>query len=170
MASTRSALSSRHLTDLERRALRALVGLNTSLLRRIVRDLQEEAGVSDADYEVLVNLSKAPAGRARAFELGATMNWEKSRLSKHLTRMERRGLVAREPCETDSRGAFIALTDLGRETFARAEPLHLDHVRRLFFAGLTDEQLAAFADIAASSLAHLDRVTGDQASEPSPGR
>jgi DNA-binding MarR family transcriptional regulator len=151
------------LTDRQRRALRGLVGLNAALIRRLARELQRDSGLSDADYEVLVNLTNAPGNRQRAFELGATMNWEKSRLSKHLTRMETRGLVAREPCPADSRGAFIVLTEAGRAAFAQAEPLHLEHVRQLLFAALTDEQLDALGDIAAAVFAHLDGIDRDYA-------
>ena len=42
------------------------------------------------------------------------MLWSKSRLSHHITRMQRRGLVLREECEDDGRGAVIALTERGR--------------------------------------------------------
>lgn len=161
MAATRSAPADPHLTPLERRALRGVIAMNTTFIRRLARELQRDSGLSDADYEVLVNLDKAPGGRLRAFELGAAMNWEKSRLSKHLTRMEGRGLVEREPCAEDNRGAFVALAGAGRAAFAQAEPLHLDHVRRLLFDALTDEQLEALADAAEALTAHLGRVDAD---------
>jgi DNA-binding MarR family transcriptional regulator len=153
------------LTNRQRRALRGLVAINAGLMRRVARELQRDSGLSDADYEVLVNLSNA-GGRQRAFELGSRMNWEKSRLSKHLTRMEARGLVLREACETDNRGAYIVLTDGGRTAYAQAEPLHLEHVRRLLFAALTEEQLDQLGDIAqaiADHLGALDHVAGSPA-------
>ncbi len=146
------------LRERERHALRGLVQLNAVLLRRLARELQRDCGLSDADYEVLVNLSDAPGGRRRAFVLAGQMNWEKSRLSKHLTRMEQRGLVAREACDTDNRGAYVGLTDAGRAAFARAEPVHLEHVRRLFFAALSAEQLDALGDISEAVVEHLESL------------
>jgi len=71
-------------------------------------------GLSIPDVEVLAHLSEASAGRLRSFALGQLLQWERSRLSQHLTRMERRGLVTRERCSTDQRGAFVVVTPEGR--------------------------------------------------------
>ncbi len=122
---------------------------------RVARDLQRETGLSGADYEVLVNLSEAPEGRLRAFQLGGATGWEKSRLSHHITRMEDRGLVRREACATDSRGAFVVLTVAGREAIEAAAPRHVEHVRRWFVDALTPAQLDALADISDVILAKL---------------
>ena len=122
---------------------------------QVNRELQRETGLSGADYEVLVNLSEAPDGRLRPFELGRATEWEKSRLSHHLTRMEERGLVKREACPTDNRGAHIVLTAKGRKAIEAAAPLLVSHVRRLFVEALTPEQLDALADIAETVIAKL---------------
>jgi DNA-binding MarR family transcriptional regulator len=53
----------------------------------------------------LAHLSEAPDGQLRPFALGALLRWEKSRLSQHLGRMEKRDLVTRQRCLTDQRGA-----------------------------------------------------------------
>ncbi len=125
------------------------------LTGRVARELQRETGLSGADYEVLVNLSEAPTGRLRAFELGRATGWEKSRLSHHISRMEDRDLVRRESCPTDSRGAFVVLTVTGRKAIEAAAPLHVEHVRRWFVDALTPEQLDALADISDAILAKL---------------
>lgn len=122
---------------------------------RAARELQHASGLSGADYEVLVNLSEAPAGRLRAFELGRATQWEKSRLSHHITRMVERGLVRRESCPTDSRGAFVVMTAAGRKAIEAAAPIHVEHVRRLFLDSLTSEQLDALAAISEAVLAKL---------------
>lgn len=122
--------------------------MHTALMGRLARELQRQSGLSDADYEVLVHLSEAAGRRLRIFALAQATGWEKSRLSHHLTRMTRRGLVRREGCPTDSRGAFVALTDTGWSTIAAAAPLHAGHVRRLFIDPLTTEQRAALGVIA----------------------
>ncbi len=122
---------------------------------RVARELQRETGLSGADYEVLVNLSEAPEGRLRAFQLGGATGWEKSRLSHHITRMEDRGLVRREACASDSRGAFVVLTVAGREAIEAAAPRHVEHVRRWFVDALTPEQLDALAAISEAVLAKL---------------
>lgn len=145
----------RWLTRREQRTWRAYLQLERRLSTRVSRELQRETGLSGADYEVLVNLSEAPNGRLRPFELGRATEWEKSRLSHHLTRMEERGLVKREACPTDNRGAHIVLTAKGRKAIDAAAPLHVEHVRRLFIDALTAEQLDALADIAETVVAKL---------------
>src|SRR5690242_16912748 len=101
----------------------------------LTRELQRDSGLSGPDYDVLVKLSEAPDHRLRAYELGAATGWEKSRLSHHLTRMEQRGLVAREQCE-GSRFFDVVLTDQGRATIENAAPTHVAHVRDWFVEAL----------------------------------
>jgi DNA-binding MarR family transcriptional regulator len=139
--------------------------LNTDLIRRLERELQNDSGLSAADYEVLVNLDKAKGGM-RVLEMASVMAWEKGRLSKQLTRMAARGLVAREPCETDSRGAVVVLTPEGRQAFAEAEPLHLAHVRALFLKALSREQLDAMGEIAGAVRSHLEGVDAETTRPP----
>jgi DNA-binding MarR family transcriptional regulator len=146
----------RWLDEREDRAWRSFISMQSQLRRILGKELQQETGLSDADYNVLVHLSEAPDGRLRPFELGGAAQWEKSRLSHHLTRMERRGLVTRLNCPSDSRGAFVALTDEGRAAIAAAAPLHVEQVRRWFISAMTHEQLEALTDISESVLARLE--------------
>jgi DNA-binding MarR family transcriptional regulator len=151
------------LTADEQRAWRGFLLMGAKLQARLNRELQRRSGLSDADYEVLVNLSEAPGGRLRAFELCGAMHWEKSRLSHHLSRMEARGLVVREGCRTDARGAFVSLTGQGRAAIEAAAPEHVAQVRRLFFDALTPEQVEALTTISEAVLDRLaveDRVSG----------
>src|SRR5690606_35907892 len=94
----------------------------------------------------------------RVFELGDELQWETSRLSHHLTRMERRGLVRREKCPTDQRGAYIVLTDAGRDAIVAAAPRHVEDVRRYFIDAMTPEQLDELATIAERVLEALDAL------------
>ena len=66
-----------------------------------------DSGLTATDYEILAVLSEHPAGRMPAQELCSLLQWEKSRLSHHLTRMVERGLVTREACPTDNRGTYV---------------------------------------------------------------
>jgi DNA-binding MarR family transcriptional regulator len=145
----------RWLDGQEEKLWRGYLRMNTELHSRLNRHLVRETGLSAADYEVLVNLSEAPDGRRRAFELRDSMQWEQSRLSHHLTRMERRGLVEREECTTDGRGAVIAITAAGRTAIEDAAPDHVAEVRRLFIDVLTPAQRRALAAISATVIARL---------------
>lgn len=139
----------RWLDDREQAAWRGLLTMHRRLLHHLAQDLKHD-GLSESDFAVLVGVSEAPGQRIRAHELCAVLQWEKSRLSKQITRMEARLLVAREHCEHDARGSFVALTDEGREAIERAAPRHVDAVRALFFDALTAEQVDQLAAIATS--------------------
>jgi DNA-binding MarR family transcriptional regulator len=154
------------LDEREARAWRSHVEVSALLNAHLNRQLQRDAALSDSDYGVLVHLSEAPDRRLRPFELGRALRWEKSRLSHHLSRMERRGLVEREGCGTDRRGAFVVLTDVGRAAIEAAAPLHVREVRRVFVDALSDEQLDALAEINQELLRRLeDRCETTEASE-----
>lgn len=149
------------LDEREHRAWRGYLRANTLLSARLNRELQRHAELSNADYEVLVNLSEAADRRLRPFELGEAMQWEKSRLSHHLKRMEARGLVVREECPSDARGAFVVVTDAGMAAITAAAPLHVDEVRRSFIDVLTSEQLDALIEISDAVLTALDGESAD---------
>lgn len=122
---------------------------------RIARDLNADSGLSAPDYDVLSNLSEAEGHRLRVTELAARLQWSKSRLSHHLSRMEQRGLVSREDCSSDARGAVIVLSAEGLRTMEAAAPGHVDSVRRHFIDVLTPEQLEALRTISDTVVDHL---------------
>lgn len=129
----------------------------TELLRaRLASRLQSESSLSSGDYTVLLALSEADGHRLRSSDLAAAIGWERSRLSHHLGRMERRDLLRREDCAADSRGAEIAMTDEGAQAFRRASLPHLRAIQQAFVDVLTPQQLAAVAEITAALRLHLD--------------
>jgi DNA-binding MarR family transcriptional regulator len=132
--------AARWLDEREARAWRGLMAMQAGLSEHLDRQLRR-CGLSRADYEVLAHLSEAPAGRLRSFELGELLRWDKSRLSQHLTRMQERGLVARERCQTDQRGAVIAITARGTELIEAAAPQHVADVRDVLIDHLTPAEL-----------------------------
>ena len=93
---------------------------------------------------MLVQLSEASQQRLRPFQICEALNWEQSRLSHQLTRMQQRGLLTREECEADGRGAFVVLTAAGADAIGAAAPGHVAAVRSLIFDRLTEDQRAAF--------------------------
>ena len=121
-----------------------------------------DSGLSYPDYVVLVALTDRPDGRMRLFELADVLGWEKSRLSHHVARMADRGLVKKEKCDSDRRGAFVVVTKQGRKEIEAAAPGHVAAVRRLFIDRLTPAQLDTIVDAAGKALAGPD---ADQMSE-----
>ena len=151
---------SRWLTEEEQRAWRGLLRMTSQLNARANRLLQEEYGISLADYEVLVALSEAPEGRLRVFEVADALAWEQSRVSHQLARMQRRGLISRQGCATDARGAFAVLTTVGRAAIEQAAPAHVEQVRQLVFDELSHEQVSALTEITTRVLDRLAATAG----------
>ena len=145
----------RWLTEDEQRAWRGLIQMTSRLDARLNRELQQSSGLSLADYDVLVLLTEAVDGRLRVFEIAEDLHWEQSRLSHHLARMQRRGLVSREECTTDRRGAFVVLTGAGRSAIEKAAPTHVATVRKLVFDGLSAEQVVSLESTVNEILSRL---------------
>jgi DNA-binding MarR family transcriptional regulator len=149
----------RRMTSRELRIWRALLD-TTADLRRILGAQLQESNLSPADYSVLLTLSEAAGREVRSTQLAAMMEWERSRLSHHLGRMERRGLIRRDECPTDSRGALVSLTEDGADVFRRASSPHLRAIKRHFADALTPAQFDALAEILDAVRRHLDRESG----------
>ena len=146
----------RWLTAEEERAWRRWLTLNARLSATLHRELQVDTGLSMPDFEVLVHLTDSPEGRKRVTDLARLMQWERSRVSHHVTRMEARRLVQRVECTEDGRGAFIVITPRGRAAIEQAAPGHVHTVRRLVFDALSPEEIDALATIIDTVLAQLD--------------
>lgn len=137
--------------------------MQAGLSEYIERQLRTHSGLSSADYQVLAHLSEAPEGRLRSFALGDVLQWEKGRLSQHLTRMQNRDLIRRERCATDQRGAVVVITEQGRTLIETAAPLHLADVRNVLIDHVTPAQmdlLIELGDQVEARLAAVDRKPG----------
>jgi len=150
-----SAVARQRMTTGELATWRALVDTTAELRRLLGAQLSQETTLSPADYHVLLALSETDNKRLRSSELAAAIDWERSRLSHHLGRMEKRGLIRRDDCATDSRGAEVCLTDDGARTFRSATTPHMRAIKKHFGDALTPEQFEALADILGSLRRHL---------------
>lgn len=128
----------RWLDDDEQRAWRSLVVVSSRLFDQLDAELRAGHDLSLADYEILANLSEAPCRRMRMSQLAEGAMVSRSRLTHHVNRMEAEGLVTREACPTDRRGAFAVLTGEGMARVEAAAPTHVAGVRRLFVDLLPD--------------------------------
>lgn len=145
----------RWLDPAEDQAWRAYRRMRTLLDLQLARDLAVASGLSGPDYDVLSTLTEKPENRWRANELAARLLWSTSRLAHHLTRMENRHLISRQPCHEDGRGATIALTETGWAVLQAAAPLHVKSVRQHFMDLLTPEEVAVLSAICSKVVEHL---------------
>ena len=144
------------LSSIDQRTWRRWLRLNVLLPGVLHRELQTDAGLSLPDFDVLVRLTDRPEGRVRVSELARGLQWERSRVSHHITRMERRGLVQREECADDGRGAWVVLTGEGRAAIESAAPAHVETVRRLVFEVLTREEIDVLSKVIDKVLVRIE--------------
>jgi DNA-binding MarR family transcriptional regulator len=156
--------TTRWLAPNEDRAWRGYRRMRALLDLQINRDLAHDAGLSEPDYDVLSNVSEAPGRTMRMNELAARMLWTRTRVSHHVRRMERRGLVTRAACEGDARGAMVVLTEQGWRAIEAAAPDHVRSVRENLIDLLTSEQIEVLGDVAELV---IDRLAGVDAA-PAP--
>jgi DNA-binding MarR family transcriptional regulator len=148
----------RWLDETEDRAWRGYRRMFLLLNAQLNRELTQDSGLSEPDYDVLSTLSESPGNRYRLKKLADRMLWSQSRLSHHVTRMQQRGLVTRQECADDGRGATIVLTKAGRKAIEQAAPGHVESVRRHFLDHLTREQIEVLGEATHAVVKHLKEL------------
>ena len=134
------------LTPGQQRAWLAYMRVQLRLTYEMNRQLQADSDLSLPDYDVLNALRYARGGRMRITALAARIGWERSRLSHHVRRLEKRGLVDCRLAPDDRRATEITLTDQGWDEVTAASAGHIELVRRLFFDGLPQDLLTPLAE------------------------
>jgi DNA-binding MarR family transcriptional regulator len=156
----------RWLNEREAHLWRSWLRLNQELPSLLADQILRSSGLSLADYAVLVALSESPGGMLRARELGRAILWDRSRLSHHVGRMERRGLVTRQECTEDARGAMVRMTDAGRAAIKGAAPGHVAATRRYFFDLLSDQEIDTLTAVFDRVLINLGLGGGIETDKP----
>ena len=151
----------RWLDEREERVWRSYRNLQRELRNALDRQLVRDAGLSGAEYALLVPLSEAPGGLLRARDLGRLVGWDRTRVSHQLSRMEQRGLVTREACPDDARGSMVRLAATGRTAIEAAAPEHVNTLRRHFFEPLSEEELDMLITVLDKVLAGLSASASD---------
>jgi DNA-binding MarR family transcriptional regulator len=140
---------------------RSFRSMNQQLSRALDRQLQQDAGISQADYGILLALFEAPDRRLRTGEIGELLAWEKSRVSHQVARMEARGLVLRTTCDDDARGTWVTLETAGRRALLGAMREHAAAIRELFFDELEPGEKEILNAAALRVLAKLNPAACD---------
>jgi DNA-binding MarR family transcriptional regulator len=131
----------RELTAEELGAWRGMLRLHSALLKALDAELLTEHDLPLSSYEVLIHLQAAPEKRMRMAELADSVLLSRSGMTRLVDRLERAGLLARDRCVSDGRGAYAVLTDSGEALLARARPTHLDGVRERFLKHFGEDEL-----------------------------
>lgn len=150
----------RWLSADEQRAWRAYLEATSVLFDALDRQLQVDAGMPHAYYEILVRLSEAEGRQMRMSELAARTRSSRSRLSHAVARLEERGWVVRSECATDRRGQLATLTDKGFAVLEQAAPGHVEAVHQHVIDVLTPEQVRQLEAIGQAIVAGLEPHAG----------
>jgi DNA-binding MarR family transcriptional regulator len=134
----------------------SLVRLMTWLPWSIDQQLRRDSNLGMVEYQVLARLSNSPDWTQRMSSLAEFTNASLSRLSHLVTRLEKRGLVRREPDPADGRFTNAILTDEGFQALAEAAPGHVAHVRSLVVDVISPEQLRRMGLTADRIVARID--------------
>lgn len=133
----------RWLSEDEQKSWRAWISASQLLNHRLNAELQRQHDLTMADYEILVQLSECPERRLRMSELAERTFASRSRLTHQIDRMVKAGLVERQECDLDRRGAFAALTDKGWKAIVAAAPDHVESVRTFLIDALGPKDFSA---------------------------
>lgn len=140
----------RWLSEDEQQFWRLIVAASRKVSRSIDETLQEGYALSSSEYSVLVALSEVPGNALRLRDLCASLDWDRSRASHQVTRMEKRGLVEKHRSPGDARGVLVSLSDLGLEQLRAAAPDHVESVRRAVFDHLSSDQIETLVEALAA--------------------
>ena len=124
-----------------------LLETHKQLTRALDAELDAAHGLGLSTLELLGRLSAAGDDWPRLSVLARETGLSLSRVSRHMDALERRGLVQRRRCETDSRAVEAALTDAGRAVVREAEAAHAAAVRERFLSQLSDDEVAVLARV-----------------------
>jgi len=153
-------------TQHEKELWRSFYIMRRQLELTLERRLQADAGISTADYEILIALFNDPAKRLRAGQIGDIIGWEKSRVSHQITRMEQRDLVKRQECGDDARGVWVVLTEDGDRAVLNAANDRQEAVRQYFFDVLDDDEKDALLRISHKVLDTIKPPICDEVNAP----
>jgi DNA-binding MarR family transcriptional regulator len=133
-----------------------LFSVLTRLTGSLDAQLQRDAGINLFEYMILAALSVRPERRMRMSMLAAISEGSLPRLSQAVGRLEKRGLVQREPDPEDGRFTLAVLTDEGHDKVVATAPGHVSEVRRLVFDPLTKAQPRQLHDICGRIMRTID--------------
>lgn len=140
---------------------RAFLQAHARITRRLDEELRAEHDLSLAEYDALLTIANAPERRIRMRQLADRVILSKSGVTRLIDRLVLDGLVQRDACLSDARGAEAVLTPTGLDRLRRASRTHLRGVDAHFLGALDAADLAA---IQRAMQAVADRVGPGEAS------
>ena len=147
-----SRKANEYLSDAEFRAWHGSLLFTSATTRALDEELSKAHDLSVKEFDVLITLFNAAAGRLRMAELAERVVLSPSGVTHLVTRLERDGLVQRIVDEGDRRSFFAALTPTGHQRLRDARPIHNEVIREHLTQRLTPSQLDTLGALLAKLL------------------
>lgn len=128
-----SRIHAEHLTPDEEVLWHSMTRIVKLLLRQLDLDLQREASVTIAEYDVLRHLALVPDRQLRMSELARRVGLSPSRTSRLVESLQSQGFVTRVTSSSDARGGLARLTDMGGAKMTSALPTYVKSLRAHLF-------------------------------------
>lgn len=136
-----------HLSDSHVRAWVRLTRVSQACLDRVEAAFKAARLPPLVWYDVLLELRRVPDGRLRNNDIGGKILLSKSNVTRVVDRLEAKGLVRREECQDDRRGAFVVITEGGRALLTEMWPVYRDSLARSFGERLSECEAGQLADL-----------------------
>jgi DNA-binding MarR family transcriptional regulator len=114
---------------------------HAAVIDRIEDDLGGAEVLPLSWYDVLLALYEAPDRRLRMHELASAILVTRGGLTRLVARIEKAGLLRREPDPEDGRGLYAVLTEEGLEALRTTWPIYARGIAEHFGRHLTDEEV-----------------------------
>ncbi len=134
------------LSDTELGAWRGMLRVHSALVKQLDAELSSAHKLPLSSYEVLLNLEAAPGNKRRMAELADSVLLSRSGMTRLVDRLEKDGLLRRDTCTDDGRGAYAVLTQKGADALTEARHTHLDGVREKFLKRFDEGELRVLAE------------------------
>jgi DNA-binding MarR family transcriptional regulator len=134
---------------------RAFLQAHARVSRKLDEELRSEHDLSLAEYDALLTIAGTPERRIRMRQLADRVLLSKSGVTRLVDRLVADGLVERDTCLVDARGAEAVLTESGLERLRRASRTHLRGIDEHFLAAVDGDDMTV---IERSMLAVADRL------------
>jgi DNA-binding MarR family transcriptional regulator len=123
-----------------------MLRVHSALVKQLDAELSSAHRLPLSSYEVLLNLEAAPGQKRRMAELADSVLLSRSGMTRLVDRLEKDGLLRRDTCTDDGRGAYAVLTQKGADALAEARRTHLDGVREKFLKQFDEGELRVLAE------------------------
>lgn len=134
-------MKDRKWSETEASAWIGLVQAQQSLIDKVEQELKKKGFPQLSWYDVLWELESAEAGRLRLNDLGKKVLLDKYNVTRLVQKLEKQGLVVRDPCPKDGRGITATITQKGKKLRKKMWPIYEEVVRENFLCKFNKKEL-----------------------------